>query len=281
MRGSNAALQQAFRWLLVVGLVLSAWTYLGAHLAGPPAVHTGAPGEGDCAGAGCHNSFPVNSGPGGIIVSILEYLPADTLLIGVAMAGTGGSRWGFEAAVVLKYGGDLTREIVLSDPLRTQILVPPDSARYIAHTPEGTLPVVPDTLIEWQFKVVPGPIYADGGCPAVFVAAVAADGDSSPADDYTYTAFSELELHSCHGCPFTFTGDVNLSGTISSADIIALVGYTFKSGSPPQPCPAAGDVNCSETVNAGDIIALVNYVFKGGWAPCDGCSANSLLLWDC
>lgn len=81
-------------------------------------------------------------------------------------------------------------------------------------------------------------------------------------------------------CPIALSGDINLSGAITSADIIALVNYVFKGGAAPLPCPAAGDVNCSGGVTSADIIALVNYVFKGGAAPCNICSIIPS-LWSC
>jgi len=68
------------------------------------------------------------------------------------------------------------------------------------------------------------------------------------------------------------TGDVNVDGVITSADIIALVNYVFKGGPAPLPCEASGDVNCNGSVTSADIIYLVGYVFKGGAAPCDVCS---------
>lgn len=46
----------------------------------------------------------------------------------------------------------------------------------------------------------------------------------------------------------------------------------FKAGAAPQPCPAAGDVNCSGSLTSADIIGLVSHVFKGGAAPCDVCT---------
>ena len=81
------------------------------------------------------------------------------------------------------------------------------------------------------------------------------------------------------GCPIALTGDLNLTGTITSADIIVAVNYVFKGGPDPQPCPASADVNCGGTVTSADIIILVNYVFKGGPAPCDACI--SPLAGDC
>ncbi len=74
-------------------------------------------------------------------------------------------------------------------------------------------------------------------------------------------------------CPIAITGDINVSGAITSADIILEVNFCFKGGAPPQPCVAAGDVNCTGTVTSADIIFLVNFVFKGGPAPCDGCTS--------
>lgn len=74
------------------------------------------------------------------------------------------------------------------------------------------------------------------------------------------------------GCLVTLTGDVNLSGAITSSDIIRLVSFVFIGGQPPLPCVAAADVNCSRTVTSADVIALVNYIFKGGPAPCDVCT---------
>jgi hypothetical protein len=62
-------------------------------------------------------------------------------------------------------------------------------------------------------------------------------------------------------------GDVNVSGTINSSDIIYLVNFVFKGGPAPGCNPAVGDVNCNGVTNSADIIYLVNYVFKGGPAP--------------
>jgi len=74
------------------------------------------------------------------------------------------------------------------------------------------------------------------------------------------------------------TGDVNASSSLTSADIIHMVNYVFKSGPDPIPCTAAGDVNCSGFVSSADIIYLVNNVFKSGPQPCDVCQAAGLGL---
>jgi len=82
-------------------------------------------------------------------------------------------------------------------------------------------------------------------------------------------------------CPVENTGDVNVDGVITSADIIYLVGYVFKGGPPPKPCAAAGDVNCDGVVTSADIIYLVGYVFKGGPPPCDVCTLIATGVWTC
>ncbi len=76
------------------------------------------------------------------------------------------------------------------------------------------------------------------------------------------------------------TGDVNLDGVITSADIIYKVNFVFKGGFAPLPCEGAGDVNCSGSVTSSDIIGLVNFVFKSGDPPCDVCQAYDL-AWTC
>jgi len=73
-------------------------------------------------------------------------------------------------------------------------------------------------------------------------------------------------------CPVAMTGDVNLSGNLTSADVIYLVNFVFKGQADHLPCAAAGDVNCSENVTSADIIYMVNHVFKGQPEPCDICT---------
>ena len=68
------------------------------------------------------------------------------------------------------------------------------------------------------------------------------------------------------------TGDANLDGNLTSADIIYLVNYVFKGGPQPLPITEAGDVNFDQVVTSADVIYMVNHVFKGGEAPLDACA---------
>jgi hypothetical protein len=81
-------------------------------------------------------------------------------------------------------------------------------------------------------------------------------------------------------CSIDVPGDLNCSGTVTSADIISLVNFVFKGGTPPCPCLAAADANCDGTITSTDIIRLVNFVFKGGASPCDPCTIIPA-LWTC
>lgn len=65
-------------------------------------------------------------------------------------------------------------------------------------------------------------------------------------------------------------GDADASGEVTSADIVFLVNFVFKSGSAPVNM-ASADVNASCNVTASDILYLVNYVFRGGAEPLPGC----------
>jgi hypothetical protein len=73
-------------------------------------------------------------------------------------------------------------------------------------------------------------------------------------------------------CPVSQTGDVNTTGSITSADIIYLVNYVFKAGPAPLPVAESGDVNCTGNITSADVIYLVNHVFKTGPPPCDVCT---------
>jgi M6 family metalloprotease-like protein len=92
---------------------------------------------------------------------------------------------------------------------------------------------------------------------------------------------ARLKFATTFVCPVAITGDVNLSGSLTSADVISLVNYVFKAGATPQPCEAAGDVNCNLAVTSSDIIFLVNHVFKGDVAPCDVCPDIQNANWTC
>jgi len=72
-------------------------------------------------------------------------------------------------------------------------------------------------------------------------------------------------------CPIPRTGDMDQNGVLTSADIIALVNFVFKGGTPPAPCNQAADNNCDGSITSADVIYMVNHIFKGGPQPCEVC----------
>lgn len=83
----------------------------------------------------------------------------------------------------------------------------------------------------------------------------------------------ELQTQNHDSCIVDLTGDVNVSGAITSADIIYVLNYIFLIGPPAQPCAGSADVNCSGQVSAADVIYLVGHVFKSGPEPCNICES--------
>jgi len=63
-------------------------------------------------------------------------------------------------------------------------------------------------------------------------------------------------------------GDLNGDDRVSLADVIFLVNFVFRPGSP-EPVPlGAGDTDCDSNISLADIVRLVNYIFKGGPPAC-------------
>jgi hypothetical protein len=67
-------------------------------------------------------------------------------------------------------------------------------------------------------------------------------------------------------------GDVNSDEKIDIGDVVFLISYMFRGGTPPNPL-LAGDVNGDCLVDLGDVVYLISYLYKDGPAPLMGCAS--------
>ena len=109
------------------------------------------------------------------------------------------------------------------------------------------------------------------------IVAISVDGSNLPASDQP----PALSAQDHDSCIVDLTGDVNVSGSVTAADIIAIINEIFLEGPGLQPCRGAGDVDCSGSVTSADVIYLVFYVFKSGIEPCDICESEEAFNQNC
>jgi hypothetical protein len=61
-------------------------------------------------------------------------------------------------------------------------------------------------------------------------------------------------------------GDANGDGSMSITDVLVILEYLFRSGTPP-PCPDVADANGDSDVDLADAVSLLFHLFAGGRAP--------------
>jgi hypothetical protein len=62
-------------------------------------------------------------------------------------------------------------------------------------------------------------------------------------------------------------GDSNGDSLLNMSDLVYMVNYLFKGGTPPTPLQA-GDLNCDSKTSLTDLFYLINFFFKSGPPPC-------------
>jgi hypothetical protein len=84
------------------------------------------------------------------------------------------------------------------------------------------------------------------------------------SDSRTYTPRDDAP--SCFHISYPEVGDCNCDRVVDIADVVYLVGYLYRGGSPP-PATAVGDANCDGIVDIGDVVRLIGYLYKGEPPP--------------
>lgn len=150
---------------------------------GAPPRFSGAPGENTC--TLCHNTFPLNSGTGGVTVEgPATFAPGDTITLTVAVDNTtplGGSvlRQGFQLSAKGPDDAD-AGTFMLVDTAVTRFAN--SNPRYVTHTLSG---VQQDT---WEVAWAAPEGGAAPTAVTFYVAGNAGNGDTTSDDDYIYTS---------------------------------------------------------------------------------------------
>jgi len=86
----------------------------------------------------------------------------------------------------------------------------------------------------------------------------------------SYQDQQDYEMYVVYNPDPPLPGDYDDNKEVNVADLVGMVNYLFKSGSPAVK-PNAADVNADCEIFVDDLIFMVNYLFKGGLAPVWGC----------
>ncbi len=165
----------------LTALALALPSVVLASASGPINGVTGAPGEGTC--VQCHNTFPLNSGAGSLVVSGIgeTYTPGQAYTVDVTLADPVALRWGFELTALNAAGasvGSYTLPAFLQQSTA-------GNRTYVKHNASGTFPNTP-TSHTWQFTwTAPA---AETGPVTFYVAGNAANNSSTFVGDRIYAA---------------------------------------------------------------------------------------------
>jgi hypothetical protein len=218
---------------------------------GPPAFHTGAPGDhGTCAVSGCHNSFPLNSGTGSVQITGLpaSYNPGETYNLVVTVARTGQVRGGFQLTAKKADG---TRSGNLPNITGTGTKYAPESPsgitqpQYRVHTSARS-----GASVNWNVQwVAPA---AGAGAATFYVAGNSANGDGDSTGDRIYSNSYTVPEAVAQVCK----GDLNGDRSVDVSDAILVLQDAVGIPLPPAVRPAA-DVNSDTEVNVADAVVIL------------------------
>ncbi len=185
-----AGLTVAAGIVLAPGLALGLSSGANPGFAGNVSTSDGTPRT--CATSGCHDSFELNSGTGGVEIAAPDNAPAGATPVSITVtidnqtpiAGSASrKRQGFEATVRDPATGDAWGTLQITDAVHTRFTS--GSEAYVTHTSAG------NAQTSWTFDWTPGD--ARTGIARVYVAANAANGAGSDGD-YIYAETAEISV---------------------------------------------------------------------------------------
>jgi uncharacterized protein (TIGR03437 family) len=232
------------RQIALVPLVVIFPFALVAERAMPSLRSTGAPVDGGQSCSLCHNSLGgANSDlAGSLSVTVGDYTPGLQQLIHVKVQHPRASRYGFQ--MTIRAVTDETLEagtmspVLTSDPVQVRCddgsrfgsVAPCNGKREFAehnNAPSGDASVGFDFVVAWT------PPGNELGDVRVYVAAVAADGDGTPAGDRVYTVIKTISA--VGGCTLTkrptlqtVTNGASFQQQLSSNAMISIFGLGFQ-----------------------------------------------------
>ena len=231
------------RAAIAAAVALTVPVLLG-YVTGIDAGLAGVPGESSC--SRCHGTAP---GTGAVAIAFpgaLTYSPAVRQHLVVSITDPSARRWGFEltarqAATSTTQAGSFTpaadgfTQLVCAQPdFRNQVFGSACTAnglplQYIQQTQPGTR-LGTTGAITFEFDWTP-PATSTGSI-AIYVAAVAANGDGGPSGDRTYTAHYTLSPASATPTPPAISSVVNgasFQSGISAGSWVTIVGTNLSS----------------------------------------------------
>ncbi|MEM8887300.1 MAG: choice-of-anchor V domain-containing protein [Bacteroidota bacterium] len=183
-------------FLLVFVLELSSFSD------GPPASRTAAPGELNCTNGYCHNSFPLNSGPGMASLSgdIFEngFRAGQTYTITAKVKNEGQQRFGFMVIAYDSLSQNSGGSVSLAEPDRTQLTENQAGDRiYVTHDPANT---TADSS-EWTFNWTAPNAESSSEEVSFYAAFVAANNNNNSSGDYVYAIRANAALDTTWATP--------------------------------------------------------------------------------
>jgi Secretion system C-terminal sorting domain len=167
--------------LFLLGFALCA----SAHQDGPPDGYCGNISP-DQTCVVCHNSYPINSGPGGFNFQIMGgfYLTSQKYSLALTCGqGDSPETWGFQMTTVDGDGTQASQYLVVDSLLTSLSFHSGYEVDYFGHSFEGTLR---DTsFVQWFFDWISPAVGTD--TVFTYLSVIAGNGDGTAEGDYVYT----------------------------------------------------------------------------------------------